>query len=34
MIETLTVEEIALLKKRHRTEKSGDVRDRINSIIL
>lgn len=34
MIEKLTSEEIWTLKKRHKTEKSGDVRDRIKGVIL
>ena len=31
---TLTTEEIAILRKQHRTEKNGDVRDRIKAVIL
>lgn len=34
MINTLDPEQIALLKKRHKTEKSGDVRDRIKTVVL
>jgi transposase len=34
MINTLDAEQIALLKKRHKTEKSGDVRDRIKTVVL
>ena len=34
MIDTLNPEQIALLKKRHKTEKSGDVRDRIKTVVL
>lgn len=34
MTKRLTPEEILALKKRHRTEKSGDVRDRIKAVIL
>ena len=34
MIDTLNPEQIALLKKRHKIEKSGDVRDRIKTVVL
>ena len=34
MINTLDAEQIALLKKRHKTEKSGDARDRIKTVAL
>ncbi len=34
MINTLDPEQILLLKKRHKTEKSGDVRDRIKTVVL
>lgn len=34
MIGKLDIEQIALLKKRHKTEKNGDVRDRIKAVIL
>jgi transposase len=34
MRKKLTEEETALLKRRHKTERSGDVRDRIKAVIL
>ena len=34
MIDTLDTEQIALLKKRHKTEKSSDVADRIKTVVL
>ncbi len=34
MINTLNSEQIAQLKKRHKTEKSGDIRDRIKAVLL
>ena len=34
MISKLDSDQIALLKKRHKTEKSGDVRDTIKAVVL